>query len=357
MSEARPAIRLEMGALEAELRLDAAGAAPVRAAAGPARRLEMRDGVLRLGRDDVLPPGRDGAEGGAGGAAPTLQDAEALTGRRPPEIVSGRAGTGDDGPAFGAFEAFGAFGAFGAFETWAAAAGRPAEALAEEALRLAGDRLAEAVGALCAQAGLQTSQVRLDAAGPVAPRYLCRAAARAGVARARVAPQDLQTVRVRLRHAVEAPLTARSRLQAAADLDRLSVMAMAEAAAQGVPERDMALAATLLLRDGAAQEALPAPFGTLAQMRAAFAEARRGGGGGGGESGGGGAPEEAALTIEAACAEASGRATVAAEAGAEAGTLRIFADGAWRAARLRPCARLRPGEPLDGPAILTGPRL
>ncbi|MEO0683229.1 MAG: hypothetical protein AAF192_22820, partial [Pseudomonadota bacterium] len=90
MSEARPAIRLEMGAFEAELRLDAAGAAPVRAAAGPARRLEMRDGVLRLGRDGERPPGRDdgrppgrdderptgrgGAEGGAGGAAPTLQD-------------------------------------------------------------------------------------------------------------------------------------------------------------------------------------------------------------------------------------------------------------------------------------------
>lgn len=82
-------------------------------------------------------------------------------------------------------------------------------------------------------------------------------------------------IRAARRQAVEAPLTPRSRLQAAADLDRLSVVVMAELHAQGVREEDISLAPLLMLKIEGADDVLPIPFGRASDMRAAFAKAHR----------------------------------------------------------------------------------
>ena len=110
----------------------------------------------------------------------------------------------------------------------------------------------------------------------------------------------LADIRATRTQAVEAPLDAAGRLAAAAMLDALGSAAQAEVEAQGVRRGADAAGQTLLLKVKGTDTALPVSFAELAAMQAAFQAAHR--------ARFGFDPGDAPLVIEAAQAEAVGRA-------------------------------------------------
>jgi 5-oxoprolinase (ATP-hydrolysing) len=111
---------------------------------------------------------------------------------------------------------------------------------------------------------------------------------------------------------------------------------LGEVEAQGVPERDITLAHTLLLKVKGTDTALPIPFADLASLRSAFAEAHR--------ARFGFDPGEVALVIESVQCEAVGKAADLTEpehptaerpetATETALTAPVFLHGAWTDAR------------------------
>lgn len=165
--------------------------------------------------------------------------------------------------------------------------GAPLPANADAAhLRAFADRLAEARidGRSLVDVARSADPAGLVAFGAFGdPAFACRLADALGIDRVLLRPRaslrhaagaDLAALRVALSQPVGAPLSPAVRLQAAADLDRLSVVAMAEVHAQGAAEAEIGLAPTLLLRAADADDDLPIRFGTERDMRAAYALAR-----------------------------------------------------------------------------------
>ncbi|SET62149.1 hydantoinase B/oxoprolinase family protein [Oceanicella actignis] len=254
-----------------------------------------------------------------------------------------------------------------AFADIAARIGKTPEETADGFLRIAVENMAAAIKKISVQRGHDVTEYCLTVFGGAGAQHACMIADTLGMERCLIHPlasllsaygMGLAEIRAARQQAVEARLDAASRLQAAADLDRLSVAAAAEVEAQGVDPARIALTATALLKVQGTDTALPIPFGTEERMRADFAAAHR--------DRFGFDPGDKPLVIEAVAVEAVGQAADLTEPEhplierdeAEIETAltdRIYSDGAWRPARFVRREAMRPGDRLTGPAVLVEP--
>ena len=324
-------------------------------AAGGGSLLQYKDGRLQVGPESAGADPGPAAYGRGGPLAVT--DANVLTGRLRPEFFPAIFGPEADKPLdLPATRA--------RFETLAAETGLSAEEAAEGFLRIAVENMANAIKTISVQRGHDVSGYCLTVFGGAGAQFACAVADALGMERCLIHPMasllsaygmGLADIRAARQQAVEAELSRETRLQAAADLDRLSVRCAEEVEAQGVHQRDVAFVPQLLLKVQGTDTALPIPFGTEGDMRAAFAAAHK--------ARFGFDPGDKPLVIEAISMEAIGKAADLSEPGSAvqtrpedsyptAATADIFSGGAWRPARFVRREEMRPGDRLTGPAVL-----
>jgi N-methylhydantoinase A/oxoprolinase/acetone carboxylase beta subunit len=114
------------------------------------------------------------------------------------------------------------------------------------------------------------------------PHHPCRMAEALGIGACLIAPPEALSLRPEITAHREAPVGAalnwRTRLQAAAELDRLSGVVFDEIVARGASPGEIGLAPVLHLRIAGDAATTPVRLGTEDEMRAALAEARCGAG-------------------------------------------------------------------------------
>ncbi|MGG7567373.1 hydantoinase B/oxoprolinase family protein [Rhodovulum sp. DZ06] len=324
-------------------------------AAGGGSLLMYKDGRLQVGPESAGADPGPAAYGRGGPLAVT--DANVLTGRLRPEFFPAIFGPDADRP-------LDAAATRKRFEATAAEAGLTPEDAAEGFLRIAVENMANAVKTISVQRGHDVSGYCLTVFGGAGAQFACAVADALGMERCLIHPMasllsaygmGLADIRASRQQAVEAVLGRETRLQAAADLDRLTGTCADEIEAQGVHQRDMSFVPLLMLKVQGTDTALPIPFDTEAAMRAAFAEAHK--------ARFGFDPGDKPLVIEAISMEAIGKAadlsepTLAVEERPEdafptALSAPIYAGGAWQEARFVKREDMRPGDRLTGPAVL-----
>lgn len=327
-------------------------------AAGGGSLLIWRDGRMQVGPQSAGAHPGPACYGRGGPLAVT--DANVMAGKLRPEFFPAIFGPDADRP-------LDVEAARAKFAELVDKIGRPAEELADGFLRIASENMANAVKKISVQRGYDVSRYCLTVFGGAGAQHACQIADLLGMTRALVHPMasllsaygmGLADIRASRQQAVEARLTPESRLQAAADLDRLSVAVAEEVENQGVPSADISLHPTVLLKVEGTDTALPIPFGSDRDMRAAFAEAHR--------LRFGFDPGDKPLVIEAVANEAVGRAADLTEpehptaerpetAYPTALEAEFFSGGQWRRARYVRRGDLRPGDRLTGPAVLVEP--
>ena len=324
-------------------------------AAGGGSLLVWKDGRLQVGpRSAGADPGP--ACYGRGGPL-AVTDANVMVGKLRPEFFPAIFGPDADAP-------LDAEATRAKFEALATEIGRPAEAVADGFLRIACENMANAIKTISVQRGYEVSKYCLTVFGGAGAQHACRIADLLGMERCLIHPlasllsaygMGLADIRASRQLAVEARLTPESRLQAAADLDRMSGFVHDEVEAQGVSPAAISITPRFLLKVEGTDTALAVPFGTMAEMRRAFGEAHR--------QRFGFDPGDKALVIEAVTNEAVGRAADLSEperavrerpedAYETAFVGKFFSEGAWRDARFVRREALRPGDVLTGPAVL-----
>ncbi|MEM9791361.1 MAG: hydantoinase B/oxoprolinase family protein [Pseudomonadota bacterium] len=289
-----------------------------------------------------------------------VTDANVMTGRLRPEFFPPIFGPDGDQPLdLSATRA--------TFETLAAGAGMTTEVLAEGFLTIAVENMANAIKKISVQRGYDVTEYCLTVFGGAGAQHACAIADTLGMSRCLIHPyasllsaygMGLADIRASRAQAVEADLTALSRLEAASILDALSSTALTEVAAQGVSDGQISVATTAHLKVKGTDTALPVPFDTLAEMVRAFGDAHR--------ARFGFDPGDVVLVIEAVSAEAVGKTADMQETEHEqltrdeaayetAMTAPVFVDGGWVDARFVNRDHMRPGDTLTGPAVLVEP--
>ncbi|HUF57390.1 MAG TPA: hydantoinase/oxoprolinase family protein, partial [Thermohalobaculum sp.] len=289
-----------------------------------------------------------------------VTDANVVTGKLRPEFFPAIFGPDGDRPLD--VEATRA-----AFEEMAAEVGRPVHELADGFLRIAVENMANAIKKISVQQGHDVTKYCLTVFGGAGAQHACAIADTLGMDTCLVHPMasvlsaygmGLADIRASREQAVEADLSEESRTAAEAELARLGREAGAEVARQGIGEADVRLVPTAMLKVKGTDTALGVPFGSVADMRRAFAEAHAARFGF--EAG------DAALVIEALQVEAIGEAADIAEEAVETAERgedaietaladRFYANGAWHDARFVRREAMRPGDRLTGPAVLVEP--
>jgi 5-oxoprolinase (ATP-hydrolysing) len=288
-----------------------------------------------------------------------VTDANLVTGRLRPEFFPAIFGPRGDRP-------LDSGAASAAFARRAAEIGAPPEVVAAGYLRIANENMANAIKTISVARGHDVTRHALAVFGGAGAQHACAIADILGISTCLVHPlasllsaygmglADIRSVRT---EAVEAPLGRESRLAAAALLDRLSCDVEAEIAAQGVADSAIVYTMRLHLKVAGTDTALAVPFGSEAEMRAAFVALHR--------ARFGFDPGERPLVIEAASVEGAGATARAGEPlrplrprpEAEipvARTAPVWFDG-WRDTRFVRRADLRPGDLLTGPAVIVEP--
>ena len=240
------------------------------------------------------------------------------------------------------------------------------EQLAEGFIEIAVANMANAIKKISVQRGRDVTGYALATFGGAGGQHACRVADALGMKTVFVHPlagvlsaygmglADQSTMR---EAAVEVPLAADVEAALAARLDELASAACAALARQGVDGGRIAVARRARLRYAGTDSALQVPFGTAADMTAAFeaeyrkrfsflmqgrplvVEAL--------------AVEAVAASAESPAAHAGALAAADAATGGRRASGRIHAGGAWHAAAIVERTALRPGDTLDGPAIVT----
>ncbi|QDL92332.1 5-oxoprolinase [Paroceanicella profunda] len=289
-----------------------------------------------------------------------VTDANLLTGRLRPEFFPAIFGPGGDRPLDLAATRAG-------FEALAAEIGRSPEEVAEGFLRIATENMANAIKKISVQRGYDVSGYCLTVFGGAGAQHACAIADTLGMQTCLIHPMasllsaygmGLADIRATRTRALEAELGADTRLQAAADIDRLGSEALSEVEGQGVRAGRIRLAPLLHIKVKGTDTALPVPFGEEADMRATFASAHR--------QRFGFDPGDKPLVIEALSVEAIGEAADLTETAVEtetrpeaeldtALTAPVFTGGAWAEARFVRREAMRPGDRLTGPAVLVEP--
>ncbi|HIP24511.1 MAG TPA: 5-oxoprolinase, partial [Rhodobacteraceae bacterium] len=253
-----------------------------------------------------------------------------------------------------------------AFATLAKQVGRAPVEVADGFLRIAVENMANAIKKISVQRGYDVTEYCLTVFGGAGAQHACAIADTLGMTTCLIHPMasllsaygmGLADIRASRAQALEADLSAESRLEAAAMLDGLSVQALGEVEAQGVPEADIELQTTLHLKVKGTDTSLPITFADESVMRTAFTTAHK--------ARFGFSPGESPLVIETVSVEAIGAATDLSEPELEtltraegyetALTAPVYFNGDWHDARFIKRETLRPGDTLTGPAVLVEP--
>ncbi len=324
-------------------------------AAGGGSILSFDGARMRVGPESA---GADPGPASYGRGGPlAVTDANVVTGRLRPEFFPAIFGPQADRPLDAAAVRAG-------FAELAGRIGRPAEVVAEGFLRIAVENMANAIKTISVQRGYDVSDYCLTVFGGAGAQHACAIADTLGMKTCLIHPMasllsaygmGLADIRATRTQAVEAVLDAEARLGAAALLDALGSDAEMEVAAQGVAAGHISVAQVLLVKVKGTDTALPVPFGGVEEVRAAFHAAHR--------ARFGFDPGEAPLVIEAAQAEAIGRAADLTEpefaererpeAEVELALVApVFLGGDWVEARFVRREAVRPGDLVTGPAVL-----
>ncbi len=253
-----------------------------------------------------------------------------------------------------------------AFAALAKKLGRAPEEVADGFLRIAVENMANAIKKISVQRGYDVTEYCLTVFGGAGAQHACAIADTLGMTTCLIHPMasllsaygmGLADIRASRAQALEADLNAKTRLEAAAMLDGLSVQALGEVEAQGVPEADITLHTTLHLKVKGTDTSLPIAFDDEANMRAAFTEAHK--------ARFGFSPEDNPLVIETVSVEAIGTTTDLSEPELAtisrdetyktALTAPVYLGGAWHDTRFVKREDMQPGDTLTGPAVLVEP--
>lgn len=253
-----------------------------------------------------------------------------------------------------------------AFAELAKKVGRAPEDVADGFLRIAVENMANAIKKISVQRGYDVTEYCLTVFGGAGAQHACAIADTLGMTTCLIHPMasllsaygmGLADIRASRAQALEADLSTDSRLEAAAMIDGLSVQAMSEVEAQGVPEADIQLQTLLHLKVKGTDTSLPISFDDEAVMRATFTTAHK--------ARFGFSPGESPLVIETVSVEAIGTTTdlsepkletiSRAETYATAITAPVYFGGGWHDARFVKRESMQPGDTLTGPAILVEP--
>ncbi|WP_290739677.1 hydantoinase B/oxoprolinase family protein [Amaricoccus sp.] len=323
-------------------------------AAGGGSLLQFDGARMRVGPESAGADPGPAAYGRGGPLAVT--DANVLTGRLRPEFFPPIFGPDGDLP-------LDLRTTREKFATLAAGIGKPAEEVAEGFLRIAVENMANAIKTISVQRGHDVTEHCLTVFGGAGAQHACAIADTLGMRVCLVHPMasllsaygmGLADIRASRVEAVEADLDAASRLAAASRLDGLGVVVLGEVEAQGVPERAIRLTQRVHLKVKGADAALAVPFGTLAEMRATFAETHRARFG---------FEPGAALVIHAVEVEAVGEAADLREPPRDlverpedacevALTAPVWLHGGWVETRFVRRGALAPGDRVSGPAVI-----
>ncbi|MDF2235833.1 hydantoinase B/oxoprolinase family protein [Albimonas sp. CAU 1670] len=327
-------------------------------AAGGGSLLQYKDGRLQVGPESAGAYPGPACYGNGGPLAVT--DANVMVGKLKPEFFPSIFGPNADQP-------LDAAATRKKFEEMAEEVGRTPEELADGFLRIACENMANAVKTISVQRGHDVSKYCLTVFGGAGAQHACRIADLLGMERALIHPlasllsaygMGLADIRASRQQAVEARLTRETRLQAAADLDRMSMIVGGEVEKQGVNPKEITYHPRLLLKVEGTDTAIEIPLSTEGDMREAFAEAHR--------QRFGFDPGDKPLVIEAISQEAVGRAADLSEPAHETAERdetafptalegEFFSEGEWRKARYVKREEMRPGDVLTGPAVLVEP--
>ncbi len=324
-------------------------------AAGGGSILRYDGGRMQVGPESA---GADPGPASYGRGGPlAVTDANVALGRLRPEFFPAIFGPGGDQPLDVAATR-------DRLAPLAAEAGLSAEDAAEGFLRIAVENMANAIKKISVERGHDVTGYCLTVFGGAGAQAACAIADRLGMTRCLIHPMasllsaygmGLADIRASRAQAMEAPLSAETRLAAAAELERLAATVLGEVEGQGVPEARIALHHTLHLKVAGTDTALPIPFGDVPALQAAFQTAHR--------TRFGFDPGAAPLVIEAVSVEAVGEAADLSEAPGPrqdvaerdlptALSAPVYVNGAWADCRFVRRAAMPRGARLTGPAVL-----
>ena len=240
-----------------------------------------------------------------------------------------------------------------------------AEEAAEGFLKIAVANMANAIKEISIQRGYDVSKYTLACFGGAGGQHACRVADELGMKRIFLHPfagvlsaygMGLADVRTLRHRTIEAPLNAQTLPELARALDELAREGTAELKGQGIEASAIEVERHVHIKYAGTDAPLLADFGDLTAIQASFEEAHR-------RQYGFIVPDKA-LIVDSVSIEAIGRteavadAVVAAEARADAAPkaqVPFWADGAHYQAPVLERSEMRPGQQVDGPAIILEP--
>jgi len=250
-------------------------------------------------------------------------------------------------------------------EEIAEAAGQPVlspQETAEGFLRIAVENMARAIKEISVQRGHDVTRYTLNCFGGAGGQHACLVADALGMTKVFIHPyagvlsafgMGLADIRAMREEQISAGFDALEGVRAA--VERLGAEARAEVAGQGVAEDGIAVHARAHVRYEGAHQTLPVPFGSAADMQAAFEAAH--------EARFGFAAPSRRLAVEMIEVEAVGGMQEAVAPAPEPGPrdpaptdrLRVFTGGEWLEAGLHDRTELGAGARITGPAVITEP--
>jgi 5-oxoprolinase (ATP-hydrolysing) len=238
---------------------------------------------------------------------------------------------------------------------------RPVEELATGFLRIAVENMANAIKKISVQRGYDVTKYTMNCFGGAGGQHACLVADVLGMEKIYIHPfagvlsafgMGLADVRAMREHQFSGPLSDRD--AAAAALDKLVADAASEVAGQGIAAVNITIERIAHLRTEGAHQTLAVPFGTADQMARGFDETHK--------AQFGFVPDYMGLIIDLLTAEAIGTTGEPVSLTAPdnpdatpADTARMYSDGAWGDVPVHDRTKLRLGDTVDGPAILTEP--
>ena len=350
------------GAFERTLDAQVAGVrvrAPMMAihtvAAGGGSVISFDSGRLRVG------PGSAGADPGPAcyrrGGPLTVTDANLLLGRIQPALFPCVFGPNGDEPLDPSPVREG-------FEALAREIGRPAEEIAEGAIRIAVESMAQAIKKITVERGRAISGYLLNCFGGAAGQHAAQVADALGLDHILFHPfsgllsaygMGLADIRALRAEAVEAPLSDEALTTASNRAEALIAETCRELTTQGLRPDGLSSEIRLTLRYQGADKGLTVPLSSSIEARQAFEEMHR--------ERFGFILEEKPILIESVTVETVGRDETVRDLSPALSddkddgpdTVSLYCDGAYVDARRIARNKLRPGIAVDGPALISEP--
>lgn len=238
---------------------------------------------------------------------------------------------------------------------------RPVEELATGFLRIAVENMANAIKKISVQRGYDVTKYTMNCFGGAGGQHACLVADVLGMEKIYIHPfagvlsafgMGLADVRAMREHQFSGPLSDRD--GAAVALDKLVADAASEVAGQGIAAGNITIERIAHLRTEGAHQTLAVPFGTADQMARDFDATHK--------AQFGFVPDYKGLVIDLLTAEAIGTTGEPVSLTAPdnpdatpADMARMYSEGAWGDVPVYDRTKLRLGDTIDGPAILTEP--